>query len=318
LQRFATNTGVLAVVDRDTGRRYKSSVANAAVEVGYYDIDMPGHQRNAVESEILSPLEGRAKHAVEQLLKVGPSKITIAQRGSIAAFVAAQILRGKDQESISNQIADVMLKAQIAGMTDAQLREASPTPLSDEDIANVRRPDAFKVQMKGAVIRALVQHLEGFTRVLMKGYDWTVVRYEHPCVFTSDVPVCMSREPSSDDFGGIGIISADILEMPLDPTTVLRLHNNALPGRGCEEQFVVGTLPDLQPLLERLVNHSQRWVFAHPQNPLYEGWIPTLPPQGPRVSGGERLIDLATKMRIAHETEPTAPPIVVPDDDLPV
>jgi hypothetical protein len=303
LERFATNSGIVAVVDREQGRRYKSSVTKISTEIGYYDVDVPGQPRDLIESQLLAPLEGHAKKGVIRLVQVGPTAISDAERWNIATFVAAQILRGKDQESIADQMADMLLKAQLAGMSDERIRELSPSPMTDEDLEHIRDPDAFKVRIPGAVIQGLVTHLEGFTRILFHGYDWAVVRYAEPCVFTSDVPVVMARDRGEGDFYGVGIGSADTIEMPLDPHTILRLHTNVLPGSGRPEEIIDGSLSDLQPLLERLVNGAHRWVFAHQQNPLYDKWIPILPPHGPRLSGGENLVEIATKMRLFHEAQ---------------
>lgn len=118
----------------------------------------------------------------------------------------------------------------------------------------------------------------------------------------------MARERRGSDFYGVAIGSADTIEIPLDPNTILRMHSKVLPDSGRPEEIVEGTLSDLQPLLERLVSGAQRWVFAHPQNPLYDKWIPTLPPRGPRLASGETLIEMATAMRIAYEDKPKRPP----------
>lgn len=303
LSRFASNAGRLFVVDRQIGRTYSSTVTKIGVEVGYYDVNVPGVPRDVVESEVLAPIERYAARAVDRLTLVGPAGLTVNERRNIAAFVAAQMLRGKDVQAASEQIAAGLLRAQIAGMTESQIittAQEAGVAMTPDDVRQMREAE-WSASVPGASVALLMQHLEGFTNVLAGAFDWVLLTFDEPWVLTSDVPVVMTR--TSDDagfFGGIGLFSADRIEIPIDPRSVLRLESHVATGAHVAEETRAGDLGELNELLKSLMLQSHRWTFLHPDHPARHT-MPIPPPPGDRVSGFDELAELTRRMREAHE-----------------
>ena len=226
LKMFATNKGRIGVHDRVQQTRYKVDVKNVAVINHFYDVAHPDFEVDVVE-KLLSEIEAPAAAAVRKLRSSGAQALSADERQSTAMFLAAQFMRGENQQSFGDQVLDGLFKATLVGMSDAALRQNFEAvvgrALSDDEFVAQRDfaldPDAYTVTQPGLVNQGLLQHLEGFTRVINHGWVWQVARFDNPILLTSDVPVALW----SRNGGPVGLFVADAVYFPLDPRHVLVL-----------------------------------------------------------------------------------------------
>lgn len=307
LKFFSTNKNRIGVLDREQQRRYASSVNNVGVINNFYDVSAPDLEVDIVE-RMLSEIEGPAASAVRNLVGRDTGSLSVDERGAVAAFLAAQVLRGEDQQSFIGQILDGVFKATMVGKTAAALRgdleAALGRSVSEEEFENhrdfVRDPTAYSVTQPELVARLLAEHLEGFARVLYYGWTWRVVRFHAPVLITSDVPVGLWRE----DGGPVGLFTADRVFFPINPRCALvltpRLDKDLTTNLNADA--IEGDIEDLRVNVETAIGASHRWVFMHPDHDLYDQ-LPIPPKRGP-IQGPAEVIDLARRMREAHEPAP--------------
>lgn len=121
LKLFSTNKNRIGVLDREQQRRYASSVNNVGVINNFYDVSGPDLEVDIVE-RMLSEIEAPAASAVRSLVGRDTSSLSTDERSDVAAFLAAQALRGEDQQSFIGQILDGVFKATMVGKTAPALR----------------------------------------------------------------------------------------------------------------------------------------------------------------------------------------------------
>lgn len=304
LKMFATSKGRIGVHDREQQKRYKVDVKNVAVINHFYDVDHPDLEVDAVE-KLLSEIEAPASSAVRKLRSSGARALTDDERESVAVFLAAQFMRGENQQSFGEQLLDGFFKATMIGTSDAALREqfeaALGRTLTDDEFAThldfARDPDAYKVTQPGLVNVGLLEHLEGFTRVINHGWLWQVVRFDQPILLTSDVPVALW----SNDGGPVGLFVADAVYFPLDPRHVLvltpRTDSDSTPTPAADT--VDGDAELLGRVLNAVGGGSHRWIFLHPDHPMFDR-LP-IPPRRSAIQGPAELIEKVRMMREALE-----------------
>jgi hypothetical protein len=111
--------------------------------------------------------------------------------------------------------------------------------------------------------------------------------------------------------------TADEVRVPLDAQHVLILRSKHAPGEARAEGLYLGAGDVYGAVVESVLGWAHRWVFMHPENPLFETLgIPTMrEPAG----NAKDIIEMAQKMRMAFEAgwDPRSPPPEITGSEQP-
>lgn len=306
LKRFATAKDKIGVLDRGAQKRYVATVRKVGAEVGFYDVEAEGLPRDAVE-QLLGHVEAPASAATRKLTTSGPMCLSAKERSSVALFVATQSLRGADRRDFADAISDAMGKAHFVGASEATLRREYELVAGEESSEAdflawrdwIRDTDNYRIKEKGVVPRLIVEHAAPYAAFLSAEYSWAVVRFPLPALITCDVPVGLWREPGDPPWMGVGMATADEVRVPLDPSHVLVLRGKHASGHAGAEGLYLGGGALYGAVVEAVLGWSYRWLFMHPKNPLFEKL--EIPPMREPAENAKDLIEMARKMRVAHE-----------------
>ncbi len=306
LKRFATRKDKIGVLDLGAQKRYLASVRNAGAEVGFYDVDVEGVARDAVE-QLLGRIEAPASGATMKLATGGPTTLSTKERADVALFIATQFLRGADRRDFANAITDAIAKTHFAGASESTLRDdyarARGEDFSEEEFLAwrdfIRDTDNYRISEKGVVAQLIVEHTVPYAAFLSLEYSWTVVRFPLPVLITCDVPVGLWRPPGEPPWMGVGMATAEEVRVPLDPSHVLILQSKHGSGLARPEGLYLGGGDVYSAVVKGILGWTYRWVFIHPTNPLFETL--EIPPMRVPAENAKDLIEMARMMRVAIE-----------------
>ncbi len=274
-------------IRRSTGEILSLSPKNAAVETDAYAIEVPGKGKDYVAEKVLGAVESEAALALRNMLRTWPPSDSDRERWSM--LIALQVTRGRDFRDNQNAVAEYLLKTQVAldSRDPADMRKRlvdaglEPTEESLQVLREMmENPDSYHVEMHPArlIHLALQTALEVLRYFALR--QWSLVILPQPVLVTTDHPLALCAYPdASGPFGGVGVMTADEIWMPLDPTRLLVMTHP-------DTEAKVGTVP-----MERVLSINLRvaaacddWVFARPGNPQLKeiaAWLEGKP--APRI-----------------------------------
>jgi hypothetical protein len=279
LERFTDQKGRIDAYQRTTGKRFKTTTANVAVETDLYTIiDIDGKEADHAE-KIISDIETRLAPAFDDLTGGSwpPSHET---RGLVANFIALQATRTRESFHAMSAITDRAFKMGINSLTREQMRQLVDESLEedvddeelDEIIADFRDKDGYTVvPSNNELVTAM---LEGARDLVQPIADraWFLHRSKKPLIVTSDAPVHLWSRPGPY---GVGVLTAEEISLPIDPHHSLLL---VADPRGFDE-----TALDIPPRIAkdisgRVAASSYEWVFADPRGKALDAIpLPTEP-----------------------------------------
>jgi len=281
LRRWA-DAGEVCVVNIATGRRARGGVGVTAMKRGFYDIDSHPDDPNVVEKAFGS-VEDQGKRAVDKIVngKAGEAwPLLLDDRVALGAYVALQALRGPDQRRRMQSVQDDMVKRESRFVEEygaARWFENRGMPLTDQHAR-----DAWNSEIgagKSLVdIDALyhAQRIADGAEIAMNfalSRYWTLVRFGHPSLITSDVPVSLSD--AHDKRGEWGFQNAPSISLPLNRTTALVLgavhpsqsavETEALLN-GAFDRELKGDKIWAERLNARTVHNAEYELYFHPED----------------------------------------------------
>lgn len=276
LKRFADAEGSLTIRRRDNGKTFDSSVSNACVRAGYYDVPIDGRWVGDVEKG-LSGLEDLAAPAIFRLLH--DDRIGDRDRYRISVYMGMQLVRGKDfadsalatanaRERLSRDTSTPQHARKVAksvGLGDVNLQPVEPR----RGGVGVPQPEFFRVAfLKFAADR--------FGEVLFNR-AWHVVRFAEPCLLTADRPIVLWGRPTPTQ--PVGIKNAEVILYPIAMNASLAMYRQGA------KPFFRGSAAHALAINAIVAASAYEWIFHHPEmNPLGDV---DLPPVDPLVTVGE-------------------------------
>jgi hypothetical protein len=268
LRQFGTKHEI-AAYDKRTRSLSIVRPKDAAYEVGLYDLDHPELPRWAFE-KVLSNVENHGALAVRKAIGSGLETLTDAEREDVAAFVATQQLRvPSHRAAIAKNLSNTLTRIRAA-LTPAEIRELAGRDLTPEEVDLIRGPPLSAEEPPGVMPYGVSIALSRFVKELLEDYRWSLLGVQPGHLITSDTPVKAMTEQSAD---GTPSVFADV---PLDPGHVLVLQT----GSGGEVTADLGGPEgwfrdaDGEPVLKVFQNlnfmKANRWVFGHPENPIWQ------------------------------------------------
>lgn len=262
-------------------RRYKQSVADAAVETNFYAL--PGHEEgDDVLERALAEIEAPAAAVIARIAS-GTWPLSPEDRQTLGFFIALQSTRTQAQrrtaDSLEAQLARLQIGVGGRNLFRRQLKEADPN-VTFETVERMWteaiRPEGPPIRLTNAAFAE--QMITTATHVLpyLVGRPWTLVRFDRRSLVTSDHPVSLVAPSDASPWEGVGYGTAAGITMPLtrklglvmgDP--LIFAEHITIDRVAAGELDAVLTLGSTQ--MERFFNQhtvsfASKWVFLHPDD----------------------------------------------------
>jgi hypothetical protein len=276
LRYFANDNERVTTVMLPGDRTFPQSIGDASVQTGYYTvIDQAGQQSDAVE-QALSLVEADAATAWREVA-AGVWPLDDEHRGSVAAWVALQLLRGNSVRNRMSELAShsLLLDVILGGRT--RLREAliaAGEPVDDDTVDRewvglFRNPFRAEIHANHHM-RHLAAMLPRVTQSLLDR-SWFLTVFERKTLATSDHPVYIVPNEELTRIGmGTGIENATAIHVPLTRRHSLAMYQpSAVPpqiaarGRDIRQSGVTATALYSNSCT---VNSARRFLFHHPDD----------------------------------------------------
>lgn len=269
LRRFGNRDQYrIAVYDKRTHAFGIKRPKEVAFEVGLYDIEHPDIPRWACE-KVLSNVENDAAPAVVKAISTGLGALSDDEREAIAAFIATQLARvPSHRQAVLRQI-DRSLAHSRSRLSDAEVRQVAGRDLTDREIEVIRGPALRPFEPCGAMAWGVGYALNRWVGELLTDYRWSLLTFDRPELITSDTPV---RPISGQVSDGSPFVFVDI---PLGPGHALVLQSDeggTITGLGGVDDWYRDSdgRPSLEEFQRLSIFRAERWLFGHPDNPLWE------------------------------------------------
>jgi hypothetical protein len=273
LRGFASGRKQVFVLDKQTGRTFKTSTRNIAAQLGFYDIEVHGDTRSL--DPLFTELEDATAIIVKAILEVRHLRLlTEDQRKTLALFVVSLMLRTDSRRRQYKHLNDVITDAILRRGGDPQNVEGF-RPLTDE---GARQEWILNLPRLALNLRPNL-------------LDKTWVLYSAPSTehyYSSDNPVVMHNTLNQNPFRGtlglavkgieiylplsgslcIGFLCPSIREMIVDGERGARHLRVPVSFKEWMQAFEEGTPLRLQP--DNVVHHNslqvinaERYVVSH-------------------------------------------------------
>lgn len=279
IERFADEHGKVNAYDRITQRtQQKQNPKQVLVVNDFYR----AHTKQKKDEQTIERLfsDGEAKWAplIRSVIKSGI--VTQEQIPSLADFLAFQTTRTPQRRHTLRMISNY-LRTGMA-INDLRARQAAGELSAEEQVLSQRfiaDANAGKVRLSEPDSNLLARQFNGLPELAEKlAADWRyiIVSIDHLGFVLTDDPIALLGDWEGSITSDVGILDAEEIWMPLDPSHALVLTRDfTLP------RYLSGLQRDhVRKINQRLVLESSRWTIYHPgTDPLQKIDIPTEPPK---------------------------------------
>ncbi|MFJ2736168.1 DUF4238 domain-containing protein [Streptomyces sp. NPDC087317] len=271
LRRFADGKQIMRVPFDGTDPK-PIGIGDATVRSHFYSMqDETGQRDNTIE-DLLSDLEDQAARVIKKVIDERVWPLPIADRAVLGEWVAAQYARIPAVRQANNEIADQLLKMEIALGGKPEIRRRMEAqgegPVSDEEV------DAAWAELtdfSGYYVELPVNdHLLTMANAMATAYErmmaraWKLCRFEHKTLLLPDHPVTLLRDEDEPEWQGVGLANAAAIMVPIDRQAAIIM---AAPG-GPDGIFPANAQV-ANELNRRFAWNSRIELFHHPDdNPV--------------------------------------------------
>ncbi|MEU3691938.1 DUF4238 domain-containing protein [Streptomyces narbonensis] len=293
LSRFANERDQIIRVPLPGDKRATVSTKDASVVKDFYLLETEkGVFTDAVE-DALSEVEGDAAEAFRAVVDLGQWPPTDEQRRAIAAWAATQHVRVPRVRQRGDEIADLILKMQVAIGGKPQAREAlekaEGREVTDEEVEDwweeMTDFDSYHVTQHPNSHLRLMSNLIPRTARHFFSLPWGLIRFSRKALITADDPVVLNPRDGASPYEGVGLATAESFLVPLDRRVALVINNTL----DVDDYEIEPTAFMANQINQMVALNAHRAIFHHPDDrPLDRLVIPepsdreTNPSSGPR------------------------------------
>jgi hypothetical protein len=271
LRRFADGKRIMRV-PLDGSDPKPIGIADATVRNHFYSMQDAAGQRDDTIENLLSGLESQAAKVITKVITGGVWPLPVADRAVLGEWIAAQYARIPAVRQANNEIADQLLKIQIAAGGKPEVRRRLEAqgegPVSDEEVEAVW---AELTDFSNYYLELPVNdHLLTMGKTMATAYErmmarpWKLCRFEREKLLLPDHPVTLLRDASEPEWRGVGLANAAAIMVPIDRQAAIIM---TAPG-GRDGMFPVSA-EVANELNHRFAWNSRIELFHHPDdNPL--------------------------------------------------
>jgi hypothetical protein len=273
LKRFATKDEQLLVIPIGEGERRIAHVSKVAVMIDLYtSIDKDVGETVAVE-RLLGLVDGKAAAAIKRLAIRLPIPPQLQDHGILAIWIALLSVRDPHTRRRMEASADHLLKAQASlaanpNVARQRLSEQLGREPTDEEVRemvdSVGQLDLFEVvPHQSDLVKIMLETAQAASPYLATRF-FTVMHFGAPGLVLSDRPLVLSNHPENrDSFRGIGLVTADVILLPLDRECVLVLHSEDWIGNCSIDSPAGYTIDQVNQLV---VGNAVSEIYCHPDD----------------------------------------------------
>ncbi|MEV5289956.1 DUF4238 domain-containing protein [Streptomyces sp. NPDC053741] len=294
LRRFADGKRIIRV-PLDGSESKPIGIGDATVRSHFYSMQDESGQRDDSIENLLADLEDQAARVITKIIDEGVWPLPIADRAVLGEWVAAQHARIPAVRQANNEIADQVLKMEIAAGGKPEVRRRMEAkgkgPVSDEEVeaawAELTDFTSYFVELP------VNDHLLTMGRAMATAYEWMMARswklcrFERKTLLLPDHPVTLLRDEDEPEWRGVGLANAAAIMVPIDRRAAILMTT---PG-GRDGMFPASTAV-ARDLNRRLAWNSRIELFHHPDDdPLVGINLPPLRDREAEFSQGpERFL----------------------------
>jgi len=271
LRRFADGKQIMRV-PLDGSEPKSIGIGDATVRSHFYSMQDETGQRDDTIENLLADLEDQAARVISKVIAERVWPLPIADRAVLGEWVAAQYARIPAVRQANNEIADQLLKMEIAVGGKPEVRRRMEAqgegPVTDEEVdaawAELTDFSSYYVELP------VNDHLLTMGNAMATAYErmmvrsWKLCRFERETLLLPDHPVTLLRDAREPEWRGVGLANAAAIMVPIDRQAAIIM--TAPGGRD-------GMFPADAEVANEL-NHRFAWnsrieLFHHPDdNPL--------------------------------------------------
>ena len=277
LRRFARDDGSvhrIGTVPLDDPSAVRiGAVEDTAVIGDFYTIVGDDNEDSLMVERLLGRVEADASKPLVRLATGVLFPPQPSDRFRLALFVALQWVRGPRQRRTMEAMAETATKLQMSmARSGEEVREILwEVEGVEPDAARVAQVmDAIRDGQDWEVVTSQNELISLMLNTAMEiapslfERHWCIVRYTEAGLITSDSPVFLHTYPENrDPLRGVGIGTADEVNMALDRRTLLTLHSDDRVG-----DRVLQAQPDqtVDEANQFIVSGARHAVYAHPDD----------------------------------------------------
>ncbi|SPE99989.1 DUF4238 domain-containing protein [Streptomyces sp. MA5143a] len=271
LRRFADGKRIMRV-PLDGSEPKPIGIGDATVRSHFYSMQDETGQRDDSIENLLADLEDQAARVIAKVIDEHVWPLPIDDRAVLGEWVAAQSARIPAARKANNEIADQLLKMEIAAGGKPEVRRRMEAqgkgPVSDED---VEATWAELTDFSGYFVELPVNdHLLTMADAMVVAYEWMMARSWQLCRFgrrtllLSDHPVALLRDETAPAWSGVGLANAAAIMVPIDRQAAI-----IMTAPGGQDGIFPASAKLAKELNHRFAWNSRIELFHHPDdNPL--------------------------------------------------
>lgn len=294
LRRFADGKQIVRV-PLDGGEPKTIGIADATVRSHFYSMQDKTGQRDDTIENLLGDLEDQAARVITKVISERVWPLPMADRAILGEWVAAQYARIPAVRQANNEIADQLLKMQIAAGGKPEVRRRMEAldkgPVSDEEVdaawAELSDFSSYYVELP------VNDHLLTMANAMATAYDrmmarsWKLCRFERKKLLLPDHPVTLLRDETEPEWRGVGLANAAAIAVPIDRQAAI-----IMTASGGRDGMFPANAQVAKELNHRFAWNSRTELFHHPDDDPLAGI--NLPPVRDREAefsqGPERFL----------------------------
>ncbi|CAL9455417.1 hypothetical protein SUDANB15_02511 [Streptomyces sp. enrichment culture] len=268
LRRFADGKRIMRV-PLDGTEPKSIGIGDATVRSHFYSMqDETGRRDDAIEN-LLADLEDQAARVITKIITGHVWPLSPDDRAVLGEWVAAQTARIPAARQANNEIADQLLKIEIAAGGKPEVRRRLEAkregPVSDEEVdaawAELTDFSSYYVELP------VNDHLLSMAEAMAIAYKWIMARswqlcrFERKTLLLSDHPVTLLRDETGPAWSGVGLANAAAIMVPIDRRAAIIM---TAPG-GRDGMFPASTRV-AKELNHRFAWNSRSELFHHPDD----------------------------------------------------
>lgn len=282
LRRFADGKRIMRV-PLDGGEPKSIGISDATVRSHFYSMrDETGQRDDSIEN-LLGDLEDQAARVLAKVIAEHVWPLPRADRVVLGEWIAAQYARIPAVRQANNEIADQLLKMQIAAGGKPEVRRRMEAqgkgPVSDED---VNAAWGELTDFSGYFVELPVNdHLLTMANAMTTAYEsmmarsWKLCRFERKKLLLPDHPVTLMRDESEPEWRGVGLANAAAIMMPIDRQAAI-----IMTASGGRDGMFPASAKVANELNSRFAWNARSELFHHPDDDPVAGI--NLPPRRDR------------------------------------
>ncbi|MFD8685335.1 DUF4238 domain-containing protein [Streptomyces sp. NPDC059651] len=223
LRRFADGKRIIRV-PLDGSEPKLIGIGDATVRSHFYSMQDESGQRDDSIENLLADLEDQAARVITKIVAERVWPLTADDRAVLGEWVAAQTARIPAARQANNEIADQLMKIEIAAGGKPEVRRRLEAKkgrsVSEEEVdaawAELTDFSSYYIELP------VNDHLLSMAESMEVAYGWIMARswqlcrFERRALLLSDHPVTLLRDENGPAWSGVGLANAAAIMVPID------------------------------------------------------------------------------------------------------